>query len=104
MRSAMVVLVGATVAMALAACSDSGDLSVVNNGPGDITVDTGDEEVVVEADGGTVLLDYGCTPGDVTITFATGSETVLPGPICPEEEIVVGDGAATLQPAQSSTR
>lgn len=100
----MVVLVGATVALALTACSDAGDLSVVNNGPADVTVDTGDEEVVVEADGGAVLLDYGCTPGEVTITFASGSETVLPGPICPEEEIVVGDGAATLRPARSSTQ
>lgn len=104
MRAAMGVLIGATVIVALTACSDAGDLSVINNGPSDITVDMGDEQVAVEADGGAVLLDYGCTPGDVTITFATGSETVLSGPVCPEQEIVVDDGTASLQPARSSTQ
>ena len=38
------------------------DECVVNNGPGGVTVEMGDEEVALEADGGVVLLDYGCTP------------------------------------------
>lgn len=90
---------GAILAVTLTACSYPGDLSIVNEGPGEVTVLTGDEEVVVDAGGGTVLLDYGCTPGDVTVEFGADPEVVLPGPVCPEQQIVIGDGAATLQPA-----
>lgn len=100
-RAALHGLTGVVLAVGLTACSDAGDLSIVNNGPDAVTVATGDEDVTVDADGGTVLLDYGCTPGDVTVTFPTGATTVLPGPICPDQEIVVGDGTASLHPAES---
>lgn len=90
------------MAVSLAACSYAGDLNIVNNGPGEVTVMTGDEETTVDAEGAVAILDYGCTPGDVTIEFASGPEVVLPGPVCPEEKIVVGDGTAEIQPASSN--
>jgi len=80
-------------------CSSAGDLSISNDGPADVTVSTGDEELTVSPDGGAAILDYGCTPGDVTVTFASGQEIVLPGPVCPEQQIAIGDGTAELQPA-----
>lgn len=85
-------------AFTLRACSDAGDLSVTNAGDSDVTVLTGDEEVTVPASGGVVLLDYGCTPGDVTVEFPSGGTVVMPGPVCPDQEIVVGDGTARLTP------
>lgn len=103
-RAVVGALASATVAVALTACSNAGDLSVFNYGPGNVTVDTGDEENSLEADGGVVLLNYGCTPGDVTIKFETGTEIVLPGPVCPEQEIVIGNETATLRPVASDAR
>ncbi|WP_043347238.1 hypothetical protein [Beutenbergia cavernae] len=94
-------VIGALLAVISTACSDPGDLAIQNNGPGDVVVSTGDEETTVTADGGVLLLDYGCTPGDVTVTFASGPDVVLPGPVCPDQRIVVGDGTATLQPASA---
>lgn len=92
-------LIGAVLAVTLTACSDPGDLNISNNGPDDVTVMTGDHEVTVYADGGVAILDYGCTPADVTVVFASGLEVVLPGPVCPDQRIVVGDATATLQPS-----
>lgn len=101
-RAAVGGVLGTALAVTLTACGDRGDLSISNNGPDDVTVLTGDEEVTVDAGGGAVLLDYGCTPGDVTVRFATGPEVTLPGPVCPDEWIVVGDGTATLRPGPTS--
>lgn len=98
-RAAMGGLIGALLAVTLTACSDRGDLTIDNKGPRDVTVLTGDEEVTVDATGGVALLDYGCTQGDVTVRFADDLEVVLPGPVCPDQQIVVGDGTATLQAA-----
>jgi len=95
-------LIGAVLAVAVPACSDPGDLTINNNGPGDVTVVTGDHEVTVDAEGGAVILDYGCTPADVTVEFSSGRQVVLPGPVCPDQRIVVGDATATLQPVSSS--
>ena len=88
--------------LTLTACNDNGDLSISNNGPTDVTVDTGDEETTVTAGGGAVLLDYGCTPGDVTIKFTADQEIVLTGPVCPDQQVVIGDGTARLEPASTS--
>ncbi|WP_139122941.1 hypothetical protein [Cellulosimicrobium cellulans] len=65
-----------------------------------MTVLTGDEEFLVDEFGGTVLLDYGCTPGDVTVKLEDGDALLLDGPVCPDEEIVVRDGEVTLEPAE----
>jgi hypothetical protein len=89
-------LVAGVLAVSGTACSDRGDLGVTNEGPGDVTVMTGDQELTVDAGGGAAILDYGCTPGDVTVDFASGPDVVLPGPVCPDRRIVVGDGTATL--------
>lgn len=95
------VVVGIAVA-SLSACSSAGDLRIWNGGPDDVTVLTGDEVVEVSADGGVVLLNYGCTPGDVTVQFASGSSTVLSGPVCPDQRIVITDEGAELRPLPPS--
>lgn len=92
-------LVGAALAVSLVACGSAGDLEILNEGPGGFTVLTGDEEVTVETEDGVVILDYGCTPGDVTVRFDAGQEVVLAGPVCSDTAIVVGDRKATLRPA-----
>jgi hypothetical protein len=91
-------LVGAGLAMALPGCADAGDLSITNDGASEVVVLTGDQEVTVSATGGVVILDYGCTPGDVTVEFSSGKRTLLPGPVCPDQQIVIRDDAATLEP------
>lgn len=98
-RLAIGSLVGVVLAMTLTACGNQGDLSIDNSGTSDVTVLTGDDEVLIPASGGVSLLDYGCTPGDVTVQFASGGEVLLPGPVCPDQRIEVRDGTATLEPA-----
>ena len=70
-RTARVVagFLGAVLAVSMVACSDPGDLGIVNEGPYAVTVVTGDHEVTVDSDGGAEILNYGCTPGDVTVEF-----------------------------------
>ena len=89
-------------ALTLTACGDAGDLSVRNASADDVTVSLGDEQGEVTAGGGMVFLDYGCTPGDVTVEFPSGISVVVPGPVCPEQEIVIRDGAARVEPATRS--
>lgn len=90
-------LAAVALTASLTACSDAGDLSIRNDGSADVTVLTGDEEVTVSAGGGAALLDYGCTPGDVTVEFPSDKPVVLAGPVCPGQEIVIGDGTAGLE-------
>lgn len=92
-------LLAAVLAVTLTACSDPGDLKITNNGPDDVTVMTGDHQATVYAKGAVSILDYGCTPADVTVEFASGQEILLPGPVCPDQQIVVGDATATLKPS-----
>ena len=106
MRGRTRIVVGAFVAVALAAtltaCSDPGDLTIGNESPTEVTVLVGDEVVVVPESGGTVLLNYGCTPGDVTVEVTSGPAVVLPGPVCPDTEIMIRrDGTVELQPASA---
>jgi hypothetical protein len=98
-RLAMVSLVGALLVMSLSACSNKGDLSIENSGPGEVTVFTGDQQLIVPASGGLYVLDYGCTPGDVTVKFTSGQQVLLHGPVCPDQRILVDEGTATLAPA-----
>lgn len=91
----------AAASAGLTGCGDAGSLSIVNDGPEEVVVDTGDEDpFTVDPDGGVVLLDYGCTPGDVVVTFPTGRRVIVPGPVCPAQELVIGDGTATLRSGQ----
>jgi hypothetical protein len=87
----------------LSACSSPGDLMFLNDGDTDATVSTGDEEAVVSSDGAVVLLGYGCTPGDVTVVLGSGRTIVLPGPVCPDQEVVIEDDDARLRPVTAST-
>ena len=91
-------LVVVLVAASLSGCGDEGDLSVVNDGPTDVTVTLGDEQATVTAGGGVDFLDYGCTPGDVTVEFPSGLSVVAPGPVCPEQEVVIGDDTVEVVP------
>ena len=79
-----------------------GDLAFRNESTTDVTVLTGDEELTISAGGGASILDYGCTPGDVTVNFTSGQVVVVPGPVCPEQQIVVYDGKVDLQPASAN--
>ena len=79
-----------------------GDLAFRNESPTDVTALTGDEELTISAGGGAAILDYGCTPGDVTVKFTSGQVVVVPGPVCPEQQIVVYDGKVDLQPASAN--
>jgi hypothetical protein len=94
---------GGLVSLALAATLIThkipGDLAFRNDSPIDVTVLTGDEELTITAGGGASILDYGCSPGDVTVRFTSGKVVVVPGPVCPEQQIVVYDGRVELQPA-----
>lgn len=93
-------LVGAVVALGLAAgltsCGPGGDLTILNEGPTDATVSTGDQTAVVPHSGGVSLLDYGCTPGDARVTLGSGQLIVLAGPICPDQEIVITETTARV--------
>ncbi|PFG37823.1 hypothetical protein ATL41_2603 [Flavimobilis soli] len=95
---------GALAAAALAlltACSGAGDLSVRNGSDATVKVHVGGglEDSVVEPNGGVVFLGYGCSKGDVTIELAPGRTEAVPGPVCPDEEIVIRrDGTVAVQP------
>lgn len=95
--AAGVVLTG--VLATVAGCSDAGDLSIVNEGPDDVVVSVDGDETEVDAGGGVVILDNGCTEGDVTVTFPSGEVAVVPGPVCPAQEIVISDGQVDVRPA-----
>ncbi len=94
----------AVMTVVLSACGDGEDLSIVNDGPDQVVVDTGDgDPSTVDPDGGVVLLDYGCTPGDVVVTFPSGRRVTVPGPVCPGRELVIGDGTAALSDSPISS-
>lgn len=96
-------LITVALAVTLATYNDAGDLSISNESSTEVTVMTGDTKATVPATGGTVLLDYGCTPGDVTVKVASSPAVVVPGPVCPEQQIVIrGDGKVELQPASAN--
>ena len=100
-RAGHLALTLVTVA-ALAGCGSQGQLEFSNLGPGAAVVDTGDQAASrVEEHGGVLLLDYECTPGDVRISFEDGSSTVVLGPICSDQRVVIKDGAATVKPARA---
>lgn len=98
-RLGMGSLVAALLVMSLSACGSKGDLSIENSGLGEVTVLTGDQELTVPSSGGLYVLDYGCTPGDVTVKFASGQHVLLDGPVCPDQRILVGEATATLASA-----
>ncbi|WP_448631047.1 hypothetical protein [Cellulomonas soli] len=104
MRGRTVVLAGVVLgsAVSLTACSDPGDLEFWNGGDDEVTVQTGDDETTISGSGGVVFLDYGCTPGDVTVVFSSGESVVIPGPVCPDRRVVIGDGTAFTRPADTS--
>ena len=81
---------------AIAKYSSRGELRYDEN---DVVVSTGDEPpTTIGGSSGAVFLDYGCTPGDVTVEFPSGAEVVLPGPVCPGQQVVIRDGTAQVRP------
>ncbi|MFD4993292.1 hypothetical protein ACFWH7_20520 [Cellulosimicrobium cellulans] len=97
-RAGAVAVAVVCVGAVLSACDGGGDLEVANDSGGDVIVRTGDEEAEVTADGGVVFLDYGCTPGDVTVVRGSGAEEVVDGPVCPDEKIVIHADEVVLVP------
>ena len=95
--SAVSVVVAAAATMT--ACAGRGDLRIENDGSDAVVVSFGDERVEITPDGGAAILGYGCTPGDVTVRFSSGRSLILPGPVCPEQRIVVSDDGAEVLPA-----
>lgn len=77
--------------VALTGCSEGGDLSFSNEGSDDVSVVANGEASSIDAGGGMVILDGGCTDGDVLVTFPSGRTVTLPGPVCPDHEVVIHD-------------
>lgn len=83
----------------LSGCGSQGDVSIKNESQDDVTVSTAEDEFTVTGYGAIVLLGSGCIQGDVTVKFASGRTTVVPGPICPDEQIMIGTDKVDLRPA-----
>lgn len=94
-------LVAVTLVGTTATCSGTGDLSIQNESSTDVTVVIGEDRTDVTADGGVVLLDNGCTDGDVTVEYPEGRSLVVPGPVCPEDQVVIRDDAVDIEPADT---
>lgn len=90
----LAVVVGLVVAM----WDRGGDLAIENESEDGVVVVVDGEDVEVPATGGTVLLDYGCSDGDVVVRYPSGREVTLAGPVCPEQRIVIDGDGATLRP------
>lgn len=83
----------------LSGCGGQGDVTIKNESPKDVTVSTADEDFTVSGYGAIVLLGSGCVRGDVTVEFSSGRTSVVPGPICPEKQIMIGTDKVDLRPA-----
>lgn len=88
---------GVLLIAALTGCTDPGDFSVTNESSEDVTVRVGDETAEVSAGGGVLILDLGCTDGDVTVEYTSGRTVVVPGPVCPDQYVSVDDDGATVR-------
>lgn len=96
-RSISTVLLVGGLAVILTACAQDGDLLVQNDSDLPVHVDFGDETTEVTPTGGAAMLDYGCSPGDVTIEVDDTS-TIVPGPVCPPDSILIrANGSVTLR-------
>lgn len=95
--SAQYGLLAVALCAGLTACSP-GDLSFSNEGPTDVTIRTGEETFSVSADGGVLLLGSGCRDADITVEFPSGPQVVVPGPVCPDERVVIRDGRVDVVP------
>jgi hypothetical protein len=91
------VAAGAVLVVVLAGCGGGGDLSFRNDGPDDVSVVSDGQTSIVDADGGMVILDAGCTDGDVLVTFSSGRTVTLAGPVCPDQEVVIHDQEVDLR-------
>lgn len=90
-----------TLAIALTACGNEGDLVFDNTGTTDVAVggnvDGGEDECTVEAQTTSVVLGSGCTDGDVEFTFTSGTTVTVEGPVCPDQEFVIGQDDVQLR-------
>lgn len=83
----------------LSGCAGQGDVSIQNESPDDVTVSTADDEFSISGYGAIVLLESGCIKNDVTVEFVSGRTTLVPGPVCPDKQIMIGSDKVDLQPA-----
>ncbi|WP_084105513.1 hypothetical protein [Demequina sp. NBRC 110056] len=88
-----VTIAALAVPAALAGCSSAGVLSITNDSGLAVDVSTGDERLPIDPYGGVALFDYGCTPGDVTLTFSDDTVVSVPGPVCPPDEIRIASAS-----------
>ncbi len=82
--------VGLTVAaLTFAACSNAGDVGLINDSAGTVTVEYGgDGPEEVPGGGGVVLLGVDeCFDGPIVVTYEGGHSVDLSGPICPGQEL-----------------
>ena len=93
-------LVFLAVTATLTACSSPGDLNISDEGSSDVTDSTGDEKITVSAGGAAIILDSGCTPGDIIVEFASNQKVVVSGPVCPDDQLVILDSKVELRPSQ----
>jgi hypothetical protein len=97
-KSLLSIVTAAASAAVLASCGGGGDLSFRNDGPDDVSVVSDGETSSVDADGGMVILDSGCTDGDVLVTFPSGQTVTVAGPVCPDQEVVIHNQQVDLRP------
>ncbi|WP_062312484.1 hypothetical protein [Demequina rhizosphaerae] len=89
--------------VALAGCTDAGGLEITNETDARIEVNVDDDVTYVEANGGIIYLDLGCTDGDVVVTLEDGTVLTVGGPVCPPDRIVVRKGGAELVTPEPET-
>lgn len=83
--------------LASAGCGD-GQIELTNNTQADVGVQLGSGYVdEVLGDGGTVIYTDECYDGPIVVTFADERSVDLEGPICPGQELLIGDETAKLR-------
>lgn len=81
------------------ACSEGGSLEISNESSDLVTVQLGDEEIVVSAGGGAIVHDVGCASGDVLVVSASGQTATLEGPVCAGSVIAIDSAGQTTASA-----
>ncbi|WP_026037607.1 hypothetical protein [Salinibacterium sp. PAMC 21357] len=104
-RLAPAALVLLATTAVLTACSSGGSegISILNESSSEVIITTGTEELVIAAEGATVLLGVDCIPDDVRATFASGATETIAGPICSDQELFIPSGETEtmeVRPAQ----
>ncbi len=92
-------------ALAFAGCAEDGQVHIANNAEAtvDVWLSDDDAEEDIPADGGVLIFTNECFDGPLVVMYADGRTLELAGPICPGQELIVGNEAAVLREASSTT-